>query len=75
MSHKAIEEVKSEWERRLTDIPGVMGVGIGLTKDRKQKCIKVFMNREASPEAERIPKEIEGFPLEVEIRKPFKTLQ
>jgi len=71
---KKIEEVRSAWEKRLMDIPGVTGIGVALTKDRSQVCIKVYVSREYSKEAEQIPKEIEGYPVEVEIRKPFKAL-
>jgi hypothetical protein len=74
MSQKKIEEVASVWEKRLMDIPGVMGIGVGLTKDLSQVCIKVYVSREDSKQAEQIPKEIEGYPVEVEIRKPFKAL-
>jgi hypothetical protein len=74
MSQKKIEEVASVWEKRLMDIPGAMGVGVGLTKDLSQVCIKVYVSREDSKQAEQIPKEIEGYPVEVEIRKPFKAL-
>jgi hypothetical protein len=74
MSRKKIEEVRSAWEKRFMDIPGVMGVGVALTKDRSQVCIKVYVSREDSKQTEQIPKEIEGYPVEVEIRKPFKTL-
>ena len=73
MSKKKIEEVASVWERRFMGIPGVMGIGVGLTKDRSQVCIKVYVNREDSKQAEQIPKVIEGYPVEVEIRKPFKA--
>ena len=74
MSKKKIEEVRSAWEKRLMDIPGVMGIGVGLTKDRSQVCIKVYVSREDSKQVEQIPKQIEGYPVEVEIRKPFKAL-
>jgi hypothetical protein len=74
MSKKKIEEVTSVWEKRLMDIPGVIGIGAGLTKDRSQVCIKIYVSREDSKQADRIPKEIEGYPVEVETRKPFKAL-
>lgn len=72
MSNKTIEEVKEAWEKRLMAIPGVTAVGIGLTKDRREQCIKVYVSRKAS--AARIPSEIEGYPAEVEIRKAFRPL-
>ena len=73
VSNRTIEEVKTDWEERLMAMPGVMGVGIGLTQDRQQTCIKVYVNRQASAQVDQIPQEIEGYPVEVEIRKPFRA--
>lgn len=74
VSNPTIEEVKADWEERLMAMPGVMGVGIGLTQDRQRTCIKVYVNRQASAQVDQIPREIEGYPVEVEIRKPFRAL-
>jgi hypothetical protein len=74
VSNRSIEEVKADWEERLMAIPGVMGVGIGLTQDRQRTCIKVYVNRQSSAQAEQIPNEIEGYPVEVEVRKHFRAL-
>ncbi len=72
MGNKTIEEVKEAWEGRLMAIPGVMGVALSLTRDGRKKCIKVYISRKAS--AARIPSEIEGYPVQVEIRKTFRAL-
>jgi len=72
MGNRTIEEVRKAWEKRLMAIPGVMGVALGLTRDGREKCIKVYVNRKAS--AARIPSEIEGYPVEVEIRRTFRAL-
>ena len=74
VSSLTIEEVKADWEERLMAMPGVMGVGIGLTQDRQQTCIKIYVNRQTSAQVDQIPQEIEGYPVEVEIRKPFRAL-
>lgn len=74
MVDKTIQEVKEVWEIRLMAMSGVMGVGIGLTKDRKEKCIKVYVKHKASAKAARIPRVINGYPVEVEIRGPFRAL-
>jgi hypothetical protein len=74
MSNKNIEEVKEAWEERLLAVPGVMGIGIGLTKDRREICIKVYVDRKASAQAAQIPTEIEGYPVEVEIRGTFRPI-
>ncbi|MDJ0647737.1 MAG: hypothetical protein QNJ60_03440 [Xenococcaceae cyanobacterium MO_188.B19] len=73
MSNPTIEKVKADWEERLMAMPGVMGVGIGLTQDRQKTCIKVYVNRQSSAQADQIPQEIEGYPVEVEVRKPFRA--
>jgi hypothetical protein len=73
MKDKNIQEVKEAWEKRLMGIPGVMGVGISLKKGTRERCIKVYANSEAS--ALKIPREIEGYPIEVEIRGPFRALE
>jgi hypothetical protein len=74
VSNPTIEEVKADWEERLMAMPGVMGVGIGLTQDRQRTCIKVYVNRQSPAPTTQIPKEIEGYPVEVEVRKPFRAL-
>ena len=73
MGNKTIEEVKESCEKQLMAMPGVMGVGIGLTQDRRETCIKVYVDGKASAQAVQIPKEIEGYPVEVEIRGTFRT--
>ena len=75
MSDKTIKEVKEAWEKRLMAMPGVMGVGIGLRKDSQEKCIKVFLNRKASSHAAQVPGEIEGYPVEIELRGDFRPWQ
>ena len=74
MADKTIQEVKEAWEKRLMAMSGVTGVGIGLTKDRKEKCIEVSVKNKASAKAARIPKLINGYPVEVRIRGPFRAL-
>jgi hypothetical protein len=75
MSNKNIQEVKEACEKQLMAMPSVMGVGIGLTKDRRDRCIKVYVNRDASAKAAQIPKEIEGYPVEVELRGTFRPVK
>ncbi len=73
MDNKSIEEVKEDWEEKLMTMPGVMGVGIGLTKDRRETCIKIYVNRAASAQVPQIPEQIEGYPVEVEIGGAFRS--
>lgn len=69
---RSIETVKAAWEEQLMARPGVMGVGIGLTEDGQEKCIKVYVNSKASALAAQIPNDIEGYPVEIGIRKTFR---
>ena len=75
MTDKTIQEVKASWEKQLMAKSGVTGVGISLTKDHREKCIKVYMDRSEAALTGQIPKEIEGYPVEIEIRGTFKTLR
>ena len=75
MSNKTIQEVKADWEEKLMAMPGVMGVGIGLTKERREKCIKIYVNRDASAQVPHIPEQLEGYPVEVELRGIFRPVK
>ncbi len=68
-----IEEAKKKWEAKLMAIEGVNGVGIGLTKDKKDKCIKVYVQSKTSPAPGKIPDRIEGYAVEVEVRGTFRA--
>ena len=72
MSTKTIEEVLEEHTNALMAIGGVVGVGQGLCDG--QDCIKVFVI-ELTPELQqKIPKEIDGYAVEVEVTGEFKAL-
>jgi hypothetical protein len=68
-----IEEAKEKWEAKLMAIEGVNGVGIGLTKDKKDKCIKIYVQSKTSPAPGKIPDQIEGYAAEVEVRGTFRA--
>ncbi len=73
MSNKTIQQVKDDWEQQLMAKPGVVGIGISLTKDRREQCIKVYVDRNAPAVAAQIPEQIEGYPVEVEVRGTFRA--
>jgi hypothetical protein len=58
---------------RLMAIPGVTGVAVGLTH-RKTPCILVLVTRSTSETKKRIPKEIEGYPVEVMVTGEIRGL-
>ncbi len=68
--HPTIEEVQERHTPAWMEIPGVVGTGIGLCDD--EPCIRVFLAA-PSPEAEKaIPKEVEGYRVEVVVTGPFR---
>jgi hypothetical protein len=75
MNKKTIEETKQKWESEFLQNPAVTGVAIGLCKDTKEKCIIVYAtpayNNTKNP---KLPVTVEGFKVEVRIRKRFKAL-
>ncbi len=63
----SIDLVKKKYEEMLMNLPGVVGVGIGLKS--KKKAIKVFVGRlpEERPQPEQaIPKSLDGYEVDVE---------
>lgn len=68
-----IEDVKSRYGDQLLSKEGVVGIGIGETAT-KEPCIKVYV-KERSPKVEEvIPKELEGYPVEIEEIGEVKAL-
>lgn len=73
MTNRTIQQVKQDSEHSLLAIPGVMGVGISLTKDKKTTCIKVYLSSDNTRQLSQIPSSIEGYPVEIEIRGIFHS--
>lgn len=59
-----IEQVQERHEDELMAVPGVVGVGIG---ERQSAPALLVMVSERTPEVERIPREIEGVPIVIEV--------
>lgn len=65
-----IQEVKDAHTEAWMELPGVVGVGIGLCDD--EECIRVFLAR-PSPEARRaIPDRVDGYPVDLEVTGGFR---
>lgn len=60
ITESEIEYVKDRHEDELFRIKGV----VAIEADRKRNCIKVYVKKEA--EMEKIPRNLEGYPVEVE---------
>jgi hypothetical protein len=71
MGRASIEDVKARYESSLMNIPGVVGVGIG--ECDKVPCIKVYLEKETL-ESKSIPKQLEGFKVDVEVAGPIEAL-
>jgi hypothetical protein len=64
MPEKAIEEVLKQHTDSLMSLPGVVGTAIG--KCEGKPCIKVLVVKKTPELSEKIPLELEGFPVVVE---------
>lgn len=72
MPSRPIEEVLKEHSDELMSIPGVVGTAQGLCNNNP--CIKVFVIEKTKDIDQRIPDEIDGYPVEVEETGEFKAL-
>lgn len=71
-SSEDIAAVKNRHETWIMNLPGVVGTAIGDCQG--SPCIKVYI-KEKNPELERqIPKQLEGFKLDIEVIGPIKIL-
>jgi hypothetical protein len=69
-----LAKVKKRHEQRLLKLPNVIGLGIGLRQVKGQvtdsRCLVVFVTHKVPPgllaENERIPVELDGFPVDVQ---------
>jgi hypothetical protein len=69
-----INAVLAAHDRELLAIPGVAGVYVGVLEDKKTPCLKVMLARR-TPQADReIPKQLEGYPVIVEVTGEIRPL-
>jgi hypothetical protein len=70
-----INAVLAAHDRQLLDLPAVVGVYVGVLADGKTPCLKVMLAR-PTPETERkIPPNIEGYPVVIEISGEIRPLR
>lgn len=72
MAAKGIEEVLREHARGLMSIPGVVGTAQGLCNDRP--CIKVFVIKKTAEVEEKVPDNLEGYPVTMEETGEIRAL-
>jgi len=69
-----IKAVKKRLSDELLPLPGVSGVGTEERGNDRRKVIVIHLDNDDPELIERIPKEIEGFPVETIVSGPFKKL-
>ena len=73
MAQKTIGQVLREQTDRIMGLPGVAGMGQGLTDDGRD-CIVVFAEALNDTLKKEIPAEIEGHPVRIEVTGGFRAL-
>jgi hypothetical protein len=71
MPQKSIEQVLSDNTGRWMTLPGVVGTGIGECSGKP--CIKIFASAKSDSLAKQIPKQIDGYTVELEVTGEFKA--
>lgn len=70
MPERTIQEVQEAHTEEWMRVRGVVGTGIGLCED--VPCIVVFATEMTDEVEARIPDEVEGHPVRVEVTGPFR---
>jgi len=73
MSMDDVIRVMDAHVNELMAIPGVVGVAVGALDDGKP-CIKVLVAKRTSEHRKRIPKEIEGYPVVIEVTGEIRAM-
>jgi hypothetical protein len=66
-----VERVQERHEAELMATPGVVGVGVG---ERHGRPVLLVMVKERTPEVDRLPQQIEGVPVEIEVTGEIEAL-
>ncbi len=68
----SIQEVKAKYEQQIIETPGVVSMGIG--KDaRGEIAIIIGIERESETIRAALPKELDGYPVEVQVTGPVRA--
>jgi hypothetical protein len=70
-----INQVLVAHQGELLQIPGVVGVFVGLAEDNKTQCIKVMLKSPDPVAQMKIPKELEGFLVITEVTGEIRPLR
>lgn len=66
---KTIDAVLAAHTDSLMAVPGVLGTAVGRCKDAP--CIRILVARTSDELRRRIPREIEGFPVQIDVTGPI----
>ncbi|MCH8956276.1 hypothetical protein IIA28_13310 [candidate division KSB1 bacterium] len=72
MASKTIEQVLKENTNHLMSLPGVVGVAQSLCDNKD--CIRIYVTQKSPELEQKIPKELDGYPVEIEVTGEFKAL-
>jgi hypothetical protein len=72
MPERTIEQVQEAYTDEWMAIPGVEGIAIGMSQGKP--CIKIFSSRKAEELQDKIPSEIEDYPVIIEETGVFRAL-
>lgn len=72
MASKTIEQVLKEHTEELMALPGVVGVAQSLCDERD--CIKVYVANMTPELEQKIPKELDGYQVDIEVTGEFRAL-
>ena len=72
MASKTIEQVLKEHTEELMALPGVVGVAQSLCDGRD--CIKVYVVQMSSELEQKMPKELDGYKVDIEVTGEFRAL-
>ena len=70
-----INAVLRAHDKQLLAVPGVVGVYVGLLADGKTPCLKVMLAKKSAKAERAIPKNIDGFPVVIEITGEIRPLE
>ena len=69
-----INAVLAAHDKELLAIPGVVGVYVGVLSDEKTPCLKIMLARPTLEADRDIPKQLEGYPVIVEVTGEMRPL-
>ncbi len=69
---RPIGAVQEKYSEQLMSVPGVVGTAVGLCNQKP--CIKVFVVKKTPELSQRIPAQLEGYPVSIEETGEIKAM-